>query len=100
SRLSVLVVAIIAILLSLNPKDTILDLVGHAWAGFGSAFGPLILLSLMWRRTTRNGAIAGMVVGGLTVLLWVYIPHAYQEWYSMIPGFALSFIAIVLVSLM
>lgn len=100
SRLSVLVVAIIAILLSLNPQDTILDLVGHAWAGFGSAFGPLILLSLMWRRTTRNGAIAGMVVGGLTVLLWVYIPHAYQEWYSMIPGFALSFISIVLVSLM
>lgn len=100
SRLSVLVVAIIAILLSLNPQDTILDLVGHAWAGFGSAFGPLVLLSLMWRRTTRDGAIAGMVVGGLTVLLWVYIPHAYQEWYSMIPGFALSFISIVLVSLM
>src|SRR5690554_409952 len=99
SRLSVLFIAIIAILLSLNPQDTILNLVGHAWAGFGSAFGPLVLLSLLWRRTTRNGAIAGMVIGGLTVLLWVYIPHAYQDLYAMIPGFILSFISIILVSL-
>lgn len=100
SRLSVLVVALIAILLSLNPKDTILDLVGHAWAGFGSAFGPVILLSLLWKRTTRNGSIAGMLVGGLTVLLWAYIPHSYQDWYSMIPGFILSFISVIVVSLL
>ncbi|SKB78874.1 solute:Na+ symporter, SSS family [Parapedobacter luteus] len=98
SRLSVLVVAIVAIILSLSPKDTILDLVGHAWAGFGSAFGPLILLSLLWRGTTRNGAIAGMAVGGLTVLLWTYIDHPLKAWYSMIPGFILSFLAIVIVS--
>lgn len=100
SRLSVLVVAVIALLLSLNPKDTILDLVGHAWAGFGSAFGPLVLLSLLWKRTTRNGSIAGMVVGGLTVLLWVYLEHPYQEWYAMIPGFILSFVTTVGVSLL
>lgn len=100
SRVSVLVVALIAILLSLNPQDTILNLVGHAWAGFGSAFGPVILLSLMWRRTTRLGAIIGMVVGGLTVLAWVYFPHDYQEWYAMIPGFLLSFLSIVIVSLL
>lgn len=100
SRLSVLVVALVAILLSLNPQDTILNLVGHAWAGFGAAFGPLVLLSLLWRRTTRNGAMAGMVAGGLTVLLWVFIPHAYQDWYAMIPGFLLSFVSIVVVSLM
>ncbi len=99
SRLSVLVVAIISFLISLSPKDTILDLVGHAWAGFGSAFGPVILLSLLWKRTTRNGAICGMVVGGLTVLLWIWLEHPYQEWYAMIPGFILSFIAIVVVSL-
>lgn len=100
SRLSVLVVAVIAIVLSLHPQDTILDLVGHAWAGFGSAFGPLILLSLLWKRTSRNGAIAGMVVGGLTVLLWIYLDHPLQEWYAMIPGFTLSFLTAVLVSLM
>lgn len=100
SRVSVLVVAVIALLLSLNPQDSILNLVGHAWAGFGSAFGPLVLLSLLWKRTTRNGAIAGMLVGGLTVLLWIYIDHAYSEWYAMIPGFILSFITTVVVSLM
>ncbi len=99
SRLSVIVVALIALILSLNPQDTILDLVGHAWAGFGSAFGPLILLSLMWRRTTRNGSIAGMLVGGLTVLLWIYLDHSMKDWYAMIPGFTLSFITIVIVSL-
>lgn len=98
SRLSVLVVAVIALLLSLTPKDTILDLVSHAWAGFGSAFGPLMLFSLLWGDTTRNGAIAGMVVGGLTVLLWTYLEHPYQEWYSMIPGFSLSSLAIFVVS--
>lgn len=99
SRMSVLLVAVVAVLLSLNPQDTILDLVGHAWAGFGSAFGPLILLSLLWKRITRNGAIAGMAVGGLTVLLWVYIDHAFQDWYAMIPGFILSFLVTVVVSL-
>jgi SSS family solute:Na+ symporter len=98
SRLSVFLVAVISLLLSLNPNDSILNLVGHAWAGFGSAFGPLILLSLLWKHTTRNGAITGMVVGGMTVLLWVYLNHPYKEMYAMIPGFGLSFLAIVLVS--
>lgn len=98
SRLSVFLVAVISLLLSLNPSDSILNLVGHAWAGFGSAFGPLILLSLLWKHTTRNGAIAGMVVGGMTVLLWVYLNHPYKEMYAMIPGFTLSFLTIVLVS--
>lgn len=98
SRVSVLVVAVIALLLSLSPKDTILDLVGHAWAGFGSAFGPLILFSLFWKNLTRDGAIAGMLVGGVTVLLWAYIDHPLQDWYAMIPGFILSCLAIVLVS--
>jgi solute:Na+ symporter, SSS family len=98
SRLSVFLVAIVALSLSLNPKESILQLVGHAWAGFGSAFGPLVLLSLLWRKSTRNGAIAGMVAGGMTVLLWVYLDHPYKELYSMIPGFALSLTANILVS--
>ncbi len=99
SRASVLIVAIIALLISLTPRESILDLVGNAWAGFGAAFGPLIILSLLWKRTTTVAAIAGMLVGGIVVLLWVYIPHDHQEIYEMIPGFMLSFITIILVSL-
>lgn len=98
SRVSVLIVAVIALLLSLSPKDSILDLVGNAWAGFGAAFGPLIILSLLWKRTTSIGALAGMVVGGAVVLLWVYVPHDYKEVYEIIPGFILGFITIIIVS--
>ena len=98
SRLSVILVALVSLALSLSPRDSILNLVGHAWAGFGSAFGPLVLLSLLWKGTTRNGAMAGMLVGGLTVLLWTYLDHPFQDWYSMIPGFALSLLSIVVVS--
>lgn len=99
SRLSVIIVACIAFLLSLNPNNSILNLVGHAWAGFGAAFGPVILLSLLWKRTTMQGALAGMLVGGITVLAWIYIPHNYKELYEIIPGFVLGFIAIIAVSL-
>lgn len=98
SRLSVILVAVVSLSLSLSPRDSILNLVGHAWAGFGSAFGPLVLLSLLWKGTTRNGAMAGMLAGGLTVLLWTYLDHPFQDWYSMIPGFALSLLSIVVVS--
>src|SRR5690606_25533768 len=100
SRLSVLIVAVIALLLSLNPKDSILNLVGNAWAGFGAAFGPIVLLSLLWKRTTAMAGLLGMLVGGAVVLLWVYVPHNYKEVYEMIPGFILSFLTIVIVSLL
>ena len=100
SRASVLIVAIISLLLSLNPKDTILNLVGNAWAGFAAAFGPVVVLSLLWKRTTSMGALAGMIAGGMTVLLWVYIEHPYKELYEIIPGFCLGFITIVIVSLL
>lgn len=100
SRLSVLVVAVIALLLSLDPHDSILSLVGNAWAGFGAAFGPLVVLSLLWKRTTALGGLLGMIVGGATVLLWVYVPHNFKDWYEIIPGFALSFLTIVVVSLL
>ncbi|MCG7312859.1 sodium/proline symporter PutP [Priestia flexa] len=99
-RLSVLGVAIIGILLSLNPNDTILGLVGYAWAGFGSAFGPAVLLSLYWKNMTRWGALAGMIVGAATVLIWVNVPGLSEALYEMIPGFVLSFLAVVVVSLL
>lgn len=99
SRLSVLAVALFALLLSLNPQDTILDLISHAWAGFGSAFGPVVLLSLLWKRITTKGAVTGMIVGGLVVLLWISIPHPFSELYAMIPGFSLALISIYIVSI-
>src|SRR5690606_31618508 len=73
-RLSVLVVALVAIYLAWDPENTILDLVANAWAGFGAAFGPIVILSLFWKRMNRNGALAGMLVGAITVLLWIYGP--------------------------
>lgn len=99
SRLSVLIVAIIAVALSINPKDSILNLVGNAWAGFGAGFGPVVLLSLLWRKTTWQGALVGMIVGAAVVLFWVYIDHPFKDWYEIIPGFMSSLIAIVVVSL-
>lgn len=99
SRISVLLVAAIAILLSLTPRDSILNLVGNAWAGFGAAFGPLVLLSLLYKKSTLQGAISGMLVGGFTVLAWVYFDHPYKDWYELIPGFTLSFITNIVVSI-
>lgn len=98
SRLAVLFIAIIAFLLAINPRDNILNLVGNAWAGFGAAFGPLILLALLNKKTSWQGAFAGMLVGGLTVLFWVYLDHPFKEWYELIPGFFLALLTNVLVS--
>ncbi|NQD71197.1 sodium/proline symporter PutP [Sphingobacterium shayense] len=100
SRMAVLVVALIALLISLTPRESVLNLVGNAWAGFGAAFGPLILLSLMWNRTTGIAGLFGIIIGGSTVLGWVYIPHGYKAVYEIIPGFILSFLTIVTVSLL
>lgn len=100
SRISVIVVAVVAFLLALNPRESILGLVGNAWAGFGAAFGPLIILSLLWKRMTAIAGLVGMLVGGATVLLWIYVPHNYKELYEIIPGFVLSFLTIVIVSLL
>ena len=105
-RLSVIVVAVVAILLASNPESSVLNLVSNAWAGFGAAFGPLVIFSLIWRGMNRNGAVAGMVVGALTVILWVYGPFkvndvALNDWlYAIVPGFLLSTIAIFAVSMM
>ncbi|WP_240620364.1 sodium/proline symporter PutP [Peribacillus acanthi] len=98
-RLSVLIVAIVSLALSLTPNDTILNLVGNAWAGFGSAFGPAILLSLFWKRMNRWGALAGMVAGAVTVIIWISVEALKTTMYEMIPGFIISFIAIIVVSL-
>lgn len=97
-RISVLAVAALAIFLALTPDSLILDIVAYAWAGFGAAFGPALLASLYWRRTTRNGALAGIVTGGLTVLIWKQLD--FLGLYEIIPGFFLSLAAIYIVSKM
>ncbi len=99
-RLSVLLVAIISLLIAFNKNDTILSLVGYAWAGFGASFGPVILLSLFWKRMTKWGALAGMIVGASTVIIWTRFPFLKDALYEMVPGFIASLIAIVLISLL
>ncbi len=105
-RLAVLAVALAAIFLAWNPDNSVLNLVGQAWAGLGAAFGPLVILSLTWRRMTRTGALAGMIVGAATVLVWIYAPIGpngaplSSVIYEMVPGFLLSFATILVVSLL
>lgn len=98
SRASVLVIASLAIFLGFNPNSFILDMVSYAWAGFGAAFGPAILMSLFWKRTTRDGVIAGIIVGGVTVLVWKQF--ALFGLYEIVPGFLLSLLAIYGISLL
>lgn len=105
-RLAVLAVALAAIGLAYSPDNNVLGLVANAWAGFGAAFGPLIILSLTWKRMTRNGALAGMITGAAVVLFWIFAPvlpsgaALTTVLYEMVPGFILSALAIVAVSLM
>ncbi|EMD84040.1 sodium/proline symporter PutP [Pacificimonas flava] len=105
-RAAVLLVALVAILLAYDRSSNVLTLVSNAWAGFGAAFGPLVLISLWWKRMTRQGALAGMIVGAVTVLIWIYggltiggEPLS-NVMYEIVPGFILSSIATIVVSLM
>ena len=97
-RLMVLVVALVAIALAANPENRVLGLVSYAWAGFGAAFGPVVLLSVMWSRMTRNGALVGMIIGAVTVIVWKQF--AWFNLYEIIPGFIFATLGIVVVSLM
>jgi sodium/proline symporter len=98
-RGAVLVIAVAATALAWDPGRKVLDLVAYAWAGFGAAFGPTLLLALFWPRMTRNGALAGMVAGGATVVVWKQFSGGLFDLYEIVPGFMLSLIAIVVMSL-
>ncbi len=103
-RLSVILVALIAIALAYDRNSSILSLVSNAWAGFGAAFGPLILISLFWKGMTRAAAIAGMISGAVTVLIWIYAPITLHGetlgsiMYEIVPGFLVSSVVIFVVS--
>ncbi|MCI5503646.1 MAG: sodium/proline symporter PutP [Eubacterium sp.] len=105
-RLVTIVVAVLAIFIAWNPDSSIMALVSDAWAGLGSAFGPLVVMSLFWKRTNLQGAIAGLVSGAATVLIWDYLPimggqtiGAATGLYSLLVGFIVSLVFIIVVSL-
>jgi sodium/proline symporter len=98
-RIAVLIVAIVAASLAWVQNDTILGLVAYAWAGFGAAFGPIIILSLYWKKMTNWGAILGMVAGAATVVIWSNVGLS-DVMYEIVPGFIINFIVSVVVSLL
>lgn len=106
SRYTVLAVAVIAYLIAWDPNSSIMGLVSNAWAGLGSAFGPTVVMSLFWRRCNLQGAVAGIISGGLTVIIWDYIPLVGGQTlgtvtglYSLAIGFLISIVLIIIVSL-
>ena len=102
SRLAVLGVAILAIILAMGENQSILGLVSNAWAGFGAAFGPVILCGLYWSKMTRKGAIAGMLSGTVVTLVWLYVPFdgsvLNASLYAIVPGFIANLVGIYSVS--
>lgn len=105
SKITVVIVTIIAFFIAWNPNSSVMGLVSDAWAGFGATFGPVVVLSLFWKKMTTSGALAGMIAGGVTVIVWDYIPFVNGQTlgsstglYSLILGFVIALIAIVLAS--
>lgn len=105
-RVMVLAVAVISILLAADPDSKVLGLVAYAWAGFGAAFGPVVILSVLWKRMTEKGALAGMIVGAVVVVLWAEYANpalkaaGLQTMYEIVPGFIACTLAVIAVSLM
>lgn len=110
SRLTVVAVAVIAGFFAANPESSVFEIVSHAWAGFGAAFGPVILCSLFWKRCNAKGALAGIISGGATALIWAYLPNIMGLFgvsqlpgifslYEIVPGMLVSFLFIFAVSL-
>ena len=98
SRGTVIAVAVIAYFIALDPNSSVMGLVSYAWAGLGAAFGPAMLLSLFWKRMTMSGAVAGIITGGASVVLWEMFLNG-TGIYSLLPAFFLALAAVVIVSL-
>lgn len=98
-RLGVIVLSLLALYLAMSPDSSVLGLVSYAWAGFGAAFGPVLVLSLYWKRMNRNGALAGILVGGITIVIWKQLEGGIFDLYEIVPGIILATIAIVVASL-
>ena len=99
-RIAVVVIALIATALAMDKDSKVLTLVSYAWAGFGAAFGPALILSLYWKRMTKIGALAGILTGGITVVVWKQLSGSWFDVYEIIPGVLFAFIAIIVASLL
>jgi sodium/proline symporter len=100
SRISIFMVTGVAIFLAWFPDSTVMGFVSYAWAGFGATFSPVILLSVLWKRLTLSGAMSGIVLGGISVILWESFDlHAVTGYSAIVPCFVFSFLVIVITSL-
>ena len=100
SRGAVIAIALLAMVIASDRESRVLDLVSYAWAGFGAAFGPVIVFSLFWRKMTAASAIAGMIVGAVTVVVWSNLKGGLFDLYEIVPGFALASLVIVIITLL
>lgn len=103
ARLSVIAISVVAVLLALNPNGSVFRIVSFAWAGFGAAFGPIMLFSLFFKRTTKWGALAGMLSGGAMVFIWKFVISKLGgifKIYELLPAFIISCLFILIVSLL
>ena len=102
ARLTVIVIAVIAIFIARNPNSSVFEIVSFAWAGFGAAFGPVVICALFWKRTNWQGALAGMIAGGASVFVWKYLVAPLGgvfAIYELLPAFLVGLFVIIVVSL-
>ena len=102
ARATVLFIAVIAVFLAGNPDSSVFGIVSFAWAGFGAVFGPVVLAALFWKRSNRNGALAGMIAGGVMVFVWKYCVRPLGgAWnvYELLPAFIVAMVVLIAVSL-
>nr|WP_067286030.1 sodium/proline symporter PutP [Marinobacterium profundum] len=98
-RFAVIGLSLVALALAMNPDSTVLGLVSYAWAGFGAAFGPTLILALYWKRMNRSGALAGILVGGITVVVWKQLSGGIYDLYEIVPGILFATLAIIIATL-
>ena len=100
SRIAVVAIAVLALFIASDRESRVLDLVSYAWAGFGAAFGPVIVFSLFWRKMTAMAAIVGMIIGAVTVVVWSNLEGGIFDLYEIVPGFVFASLAVIGISLM
>ena len=103
ARLTVVIIAVIAIFIARDPNSSVFEIVSFAWAGFGAAFGPVVICALFWKRANWQGALAGMIAGGVSVFLWKYLIAPLGgvfAIYELLPAFLVGLIVIIVVSLL
>ncbi len=98
SRLTVLLIAIIAMILAINPNSSVLGIVSYAWAGLGASCGAVLTLTLLWKKTTYQGGIAGVIVGAIVTIVWNKLSGGIFDLYELLPAFLCAFLAVVIVS--